>query len=60
MLKLVSVLQEMIDKYGISPDDFTKIQDAISELENGANEEFVYGEDVAELPIEVGNPEVEA
>lgn len=59
MEKLVAVLQEMIDKYGISPEDFAKIQDAISELENGANEEFVYGE-VAESPIEVGNPEVEA
>lgn len=58
MEKLVAVLQEMIDKYGISPDDFTKIQDAISELENGANEEFVYG-DVVELPIEVDNPTVE-
>lgn len=59
MEKLVIVLQEMIDKYGISPEDFTKIQEAISELENGANEEFAY-EDVAEAPIEVGNPNVEA
>lgn len=59
MEKLVNVLQGIIEKYNVSEDDFNMVQEAITELENGANEEFAY-EEVAEAPIEVGNPECEA
>ena len=63
MEELVNVLQGIIDKYGVSEEDFNAVQKAISDLENGANDEFTYveaKEDVpAEAPIEVGNPEIE-
>lgn len=45
MEKLVEVLQTIIEKYGISEEDFNKLQEALTELETGANEEFAYEED---------------
>lgn len=48
MEALVNVLQMIIEKYGISEEDFNKLQEALTELESGANEEFNYEEERAE------------
>lgn len=44
MEDLVNVLQFLIEKYNVSEEDFMKVQKALTELENGANEEFAYEE----------------
>lgn len=44
MEKLLEVLQYIIEKYSVSEEDFNQIQEALTELENGANEEFAYDE----------------
>lgn len=42
MSKLLDTLQAMIEKYNIAEEDIAIIQEALSELENGANDEFEY------------------
>ena len=45
MEKLLDVLQFLIEKYNVTEEDFMKVQEALTELENGADEEFAYEED---------------
>lgn len=42
MDKLISVIEEMANKYGFSDEDFAKVNEAFAELEVGANDEFNY------------------
>lgn len=55
MEQLMNVLQILIEKYQIAEEDVAAIQEALSMLENGGNEEFGYEEpeqDISEEPVE--------
>lgn len=45
MEKLLNVLQEVIEKYNVADEDIANIQEALSELETGAESEFDYSEE---------------
>lgn len=50
MEQLMNVLQMIIDKYQVAEEDVAAIQEALSMLESGMNEEFSYP--VEEEPVE--------
>lgn len=50
MEKLVNVLQDLIEKYNIMDEDVATIQEALSALESGGEDEFTYAEE--EVPEE--------
>lgn len=52
MEKLLNVLQEVIEKYHVADEDIANIQEALSELETGAEFEFAYPEEPVEEPVE--------
>jgi len=49
MDKLVEVLNALIEKYQFTEEDIALLQEALSELENGAEEEFTYAENEEEV-----------
>lgn len=51
MENLLNVLQMIIEKYGVADEDIALVQEALTELEMGGNEEFGYGEE-PEAPVE--------
>ena len=51
MDKLVEVLNALIEKYQFTEEDIALVQEALSELENGAEEEFTYEENEEEEEV---------
>jgi len=49
MENLVEVLNALIEKYQFTEEDIALVQEALSELENGAEEEFTYEENKEEV-----------
>lgn len=45
MQNLVEILNALIEKYQIEQEDVNALQEALSELESGLNDEFTYAEE---------------
>ena len=48
MNELLSLLNSLVEKYGISEEDVAKIQEAISKVEGSEDEDFAYSEETVE------------